>query len=266
MSAADILLPALIACALLVFSHAYLGLHVLARGIIFLDLALAQTAALGAAMAFYFGADEHDVLTRVAAFALAVIAALAFTWLRRINNTTTREALIGIVYVVSTALSVLFLSNSVQGMEELKAMFNGAVLWVQWRDIALLAVVTGILAIIHWWFRKRFTGLSFSGNVPEHADIWEFLFYLSFAVIITLAVDIAGVLLVFAMLVIPALTASLLLQSFRQQLILAWFLGIVASVCGLVLAYNWDLPAGATLVSVMGLLPVIAGITRYAQR
>lgn len=262
MDAGTILFPAFIFCLLLIASHTYLGLHVLARGIIFVDLALAQIAALGASVAFLVGGEAHGVDARIYAFSATLIAAFGFALLRKLPDKTTREVVIGSVYVVSTALSVLLLSRSVQGLEELKALLNGSVLWVRWDEIGLVAAAYGLVLLAHYVFRDRFLSLSFGRPADRASFIWEFAFFLSFAVVITLAVNVAGVLLVFAFLIIPAFSASLLSAGFASRLAWGIAAGVVGSVAGLALAYVADLPVGAAIVSVLGLLPVAAAILK----
>jgi len=254
-----ILLPAFVMSALMILSHTYLGLHVLARGIIFVDLALAQVAALGVSLAFLLGEESHGLTAQIYAFGATLTAAFAFAGLRRIPGRTTREVIIGCFYVVATALSIVILSRSNQGMEELKSLFNGNILWVRWQEIAVVAAAYLSLAILHGLYRKQFYALSFAteeGRQPGF--LWEFLFFASFAVVITLAVNIAGVLLVFAFLIIPAFSASLVTRSLAGRLLLGWGLGLFGAIAGLWLSFTADLPVGATVVSIVGLLPFVA--------
>lgn len=254
-----ILLPAFVMSALMIISHTYLGLHVLARGIIFVDLALAQVAALGMSLAFLLGEEPHGLTAQLYAFAATLTAAFAFAGLRRVSGKTTREVIIGCIYVVATALSIVILSRSSQGMEELKSLFNGNILWVRWQEIAVVAVVTALLVLLHLLYRKRFFDLSFTAeDSPKPGFVWEFLFFASFAIIITLAVNVAGVLLVFAFLIIPAFSASLVARSLVGRLLVGWGLGLFGAVAGLWLSFTADLPVGATVVSVVGLLPFVA--------
>jgi len=193
------------------------------------------------------------------AFAATLTAAFVFSNLRRISGKTTREIIIGCVYVVATALSIVILSRSNQGMEELKSLFNGNILWVRWQEIAVVAGVYALLALLHLVYRKLFYNLSFAEeDTQQPGFLWEFLFFASFAVVITLAVNIAGVLLVFAFLIIPAFSASLVARSLAGRLIMGWGLGLFGAVAGLWLSFTADLPVGATVVSVVGLLPFVA--------
>lgn len=269
MDATTILLPAFVFIALLIATHVYFGLHVLARGIIFIDLALAQIAALGASLAFLAGEDAHGIGARLYGLVAALAAALAFALLRRLPDKTAREVVIGSVYVVATALSVLVLSRSVQGMEELKTLLNGSVLWVGWGEIGTVAALYAVVAALHLVFRRRFHALSFSDSedAPARPSLaWEAAFMASFAVVIAVAVNVAGVLLVFAFLIIPAFGASLLAAGFGARLILGWVLALVGGTAGLAVSYTADLPVGATVVSVLGLVPIVAVLLRPAFR
>lgn len=262
MEAWQILLPAFVMTLLMIITHAYLGLHVLQRGIIFVDLALAQIAGLGVSIAFLLGNDAHGIEAKVYAFIATLIAAFAFTGLHKISSKTTREVTIGSVYVVTTALSVVILSRSPLGMEQLKSLFNGNILWVNWQDIIFVAVAYALLIVLHLIKRKQFYALSFD-NEKNFSFIWEFFFFASFAIVITLAVNIAGILMVFALLIIPGFSASLLTQAFKARLLIAWGLALVSCTLGLWLSFEADLPVGATVVSVTGLLPVTALLIRY---
>ena len=266
MDAGTILLPAFVFSLLLIVTHTYFGLHVLARGIIFIDLALAQIAALGASVAFLVGEDAHGATARLYAFAATLLAAAGFAALRRLPDKTTREVVIGSVYVVATALSVLVLSRSVQGMEQLKALLNGSILWVQWDEIALVAGVYAAVLLAHTALRARFRALSFEENGGRNTFLWEFVFFATFALVITFAVHVAGILVVFAFLIIPAFAATLLASGFAARLVWGWGLGVVGSVAGLSLAYTADLPVGATVVSVLGVIPDRRGADRQARR
>lgn len=260
-----ILAPAFVMAVLMLATHAYFGLHVLARGIIFVDLALAQIAALGASFAFLAGYDSHDVQAHAFAFGATLIAATLLSQIRRIPDKTSREVTIGIVYVVATALSVVILSRSAQGMEELKAIFNGNILWVNWEEIGFIALVYAALAVLHFVFRKKLYQTSYAAD-KKPSFFWEFMFFGSFAVVITLAVDVAGILLVFAFLIIPAFSATLLSKKFAQQLGIAIIAGILACTAGLWIAYSIDLPVGATIVSTFGLLPILTLLLRSFNR
>jgi len=264
----EILFPAFTVCVLMAITHTYFGLHVLARGIIFVDLALAQVAALGVSIAFLLGKEAHGSEAQLYAFIATLSIAFAFAKLRNIPNKIAREVTIGIVYVVATALSIVILSRSSQGMEELKSLFNGNILWTSWQEISVIGLMYVLLALLHTIYRNKFHQLSFSEDETNNQKeapgfFWEFLFFATFAVVITLAVNVAGVLLVFAFLIIPAFSASLIVNGLVHQMLIGWALSIIGCIAGLLVAYQFDLPVGATIVSILGILPVISAI--YAK-
>jgi zinc/manganese transport system permease protein len=263
LSTLDILTPPLAFMALMLFTHTYLGLHVLMRGVIFVDLALAQIAALGASIAFTYGAEPGDPWALGAALGAAILAAAGFAQVSRIQDNTVREVIIGIVYVIATALSVLVLSQSTTGMEHLKLILNGSVLLVSWADIAVAAVAYGVISIGYGLFSERLIGMSQSRGVDRHSIYWEAFFFSTFAIIITIAVGVAGVLLVFAFLIVPAFAASLIAVTFRGRLLLAWLGGASGSIAGLLIAFYLDLPIGPTVVATLGLLPILAAVWRF---
>lgn len=267
MQAWEILLPAFVLCALMIATHTYFGLHVLARGIIFVDLALAQVAALGVSVAFLMGWDVHGFHAQLTALLFTLIAALMLATLRDIPDKTAREVIIGCVYVVATATAIVILSRSSQGMEELKSLFSGNILWVRWEEVAFLAAVYSALALLHVIFFRRFKALSFDeSEVRANAFKWELLFFVSFALVITLAVNLAGVLMVFAFLIIPAFAASLLMQSFFARLALGSALAMTGSSAGLWLSFAGDLPTGPVIVAVLGGLPLVTGVALWLRR
>ena len=258
------LLPAFALTTLLILTHTYLGLHVLARGIIFVDIALAQIAAFGASVAFLMGETVHSASGQIFSFTFSLAAAFGFTQLRRINDKTTREVTIGCIYVVTTALSIVVLSRSVSGMEELKALFNGSILWARWQDVGTLGLVSILVGFLFLFGHERFKKLSIeSDKVMPGTYAWECIFFASFAIVITTAVHLAGILVVFAFLIIPAFSASMLVKSWHTRLLLGLAFGLLGSLAGLILAYLADLPVGATVVSVLGIMPILSAVFRY---
>ncbi|MBM3488538.1 MAG: metal ABC transporter permease [Alphaproteobacteria bacterium] len=261
-----ILLPAFVACVVILLAHVYFGLHVLGRGIVFVDLSLAQIAALGASLAFLAGEDPHGGAALAASFALTILAAAGFAALRAVPSTTTREVVIGIVYVVAAAVSILVLSRSTVGMDALKELFNGSVLLVSWQEIGWLAFAYAAIGMVHAAGRRRFLALSFATGGARPALRWEVLFFVSFAIVITLAVPLAGILLVFAYLIIPAFAATLLAESFAHRLLVGWLLALAATLAGLALVLVLDLPVGPSLVATLAALPPVALLIRGRRR
>jgi zinc/manganese transport system permease protein len=260
------LLP-FVACMVLVAIHAYIGLHILARGVIFADLALAQMAALGSVVAVMFGvaADSWTAYAFALGFTAAGAILFAFTrsWGR---GRVPQEAIIGIVYVVATAAALLAADQAPRGAEAIREILVGAILWVTPARVLNLAAVYAVFGVIHVALRKRFLTISFRPHEAERAGWrvpwWDFLFYMSFGVVVAHSVPVAGVLMVFTFLVVPATIAFLFTRDLRRLVVISWTSGAVASLLGLTLSYAWDLPTGPMIVCAYGLLLVVAGILR----
>ena len=245
----DLLLYPLAACILLILIHAYFGLHILERGIIFVDLSLAQFIAVGIAWSCLIGHDE--TLGVVLSVVFAVLGALILSWSRQIGKHTDIEAFIGVLYVCSLAASFLILDRSPHGVEEFKTLLHGNILWTNGRDLAVTTLIYGAVGLFHWIFRQRFMKLSREG---QGAFVWELLFFLSFAVVLLKSVQMAGILQVFAFLIIPALIGRLFTRKPGLVLLCGWGLGFLVSAGGLLASYYWDLPASPLIVVALALL------------
>jgi len=250
-----------LACLVLTGIHAYLGLHVLARGVIFVDLALAQLAALGLTVALLAGHSPASAAAYWYALAFAVAGGLLFAATRMRRAPIPQEAIIGIVYAVSTALTVLVVDRAPQGAEHIKQLLVGSILTVSGADVAALAGLYAVVGLVHGLARRPLLAISFApGGGGARVAVWDALFYASFALVVTSSVRLAGVLLVFTFLVVPAAIAALLVRGIGARLALGWATGAVASAAGLIAAYRWDLPTGATVVAAFGAaLAVTAG-------
>lgn len=271
----DMFLRVVSICLLLAGTHGYLGLHVLARQVIFVDLAMAQMAALGATCALVLGYDpiHHPADAPVAylfslGFTLAGAGVFAATRMRR--ERIPQEAIIGIVYATAAALVVLILSRSATGGEQIRHMLVGNVLNVDWPTVGKTAAIYAAIGAFHWWFRKPFLQISFA---PEEAArtglrvrLWDFFFYASLGVVITSSVAIAGVLLVFSFLVVPAAIGLLLADSVRGRLVVGWIAGAGVTICGALLSFFADVPAGPTVVAVFALSLLLAGTGKFLAR
>jgi len=271
-SGLELMLPPFVACMILVAMLSYLGLHVIAREVIFVDLSLAQMAALGSLSALLFHVAPESPMTYVFALLATAIGAFLFALTRTSGHgadsrsRVPQEAFIGIVYVVASAAAVLVANKVPGGGEAVEKTLVGSLLWVTWPTIVKLAIAYAALGVFQFVLRRRFLTISFH---PEEAEaqgwrirMWDFLFYLSFGVVITLAVPIAGVLMVFSFLVVPAVIANLFTADKRQLTIIAWSSGALASVLGLWLSYTKDLPTGPLIVCMYGLVLLGAGVLR----
>ncbi len=259
--------PAFVACVVLVGIHAYLGIHVLERGVIFVDLGLAQIAALGTMVGVLFGLDAHEVGVKFVGLAFTFLGAAVFAATRTRNTRIPHEAIIGIVYAVASAGTILVGERLPHGAEEAKSLLVGHILWVTWPEIGVTALLYLLVGLFHYAFRRQFLTISRRGwRAAEEAGIsvrlWDFLFYISFGFVVTSSVTIAGVLLVFMFLIVPAVTGAIFATSLRARLAIGYIMGVVASVAGSVVSYYSDLPTGATIVVCFGVALALLALTR----
>lgn len=303
------------ACVSLGLLHAYAGLHVLRRGVIFVDLALAQMAALGAVVGLFFAAhsghgeahadpvpaglvnvarhapgqtsagDELDQAIQQSgqtavnatddadehhgqgfldfwptAFALGGAVLLAFSRLG--GNRVPHEAIIGVIYVVAAATTVLLLSKSPHGHEQMEAMLTGKLLFIDRAGVLTTGALYAVLGLLHLIFFRPFFAISTSPEGAEkagmHVRLWDMLFYAMFAIMVTRSVAVAGVLVVFSFLIIPGACAALFVDGFKWRIVVAWLVASVVSVLGMAISAVWDLPSGSTVVATFGAALVVS--------
>lgn len=259
-------------CLILVGIHGYLGLHVLRRQVIFVDLALAQIAGLGAVVALARGHEPGTLASFCYSLGATVLGAFVFslTRSRHHDSKVPQEALIGITYVIASAAAILVADRAPEGAEHIKELLAGSILWVTWPVVIKDLVIYSAVGLFHYVFRKKFILIS---EDPEEAyrqginiRLWDFLFYLSFGVIITLSVEIAGVLMVFAYLVAPAIIAIGSSDHWGKRIGIAWATGFLASAVGLIASYRVDFPSGPAIVCALGLFLVVFAVWRAVRR
>ena len=261
---------AFLACLILTSIHCYLGLHIVSRGVIFVDLALAQMAALGSAFAVLLGYEMGDQMTFVISLAFTFVGAAVFAISRAREEKVPQEAIIGIVFAVTSAMTILILDRSPHGGEALKSMLVGGLLYTTPAAILKIFGLYLAIGIFHYIFRKRF--LLISTNVKEayaqglSVRWWDFLFYLTFGIVVTVSVQIAGVLLVFSYFIVPAVCAMLFTDNIIKRLIIGWIIGTVVSFIGLYFSGTWDFPTGASIVTVFGIALILAVIIRRLKK
>jgi len=268
----EILLPAFVASLILTGIHAYLGVHVVERGVIFVDLSLAQIAALGTTVAYLAGYDLHATGAYLFSLGFTFLGAAIFA-VTRVHRKTRipQEAIIGIVYVVSAAVAILLMSKATQETEHLKEMLVGNILSVTWPELFKTAVLYSLVGVFHYIFRGRFLLISMNEAEAErrgwNVRFWDFLFYVSFGFVVTSSVAIAGVLLVFCFLIVPSVAAMLFAERLGPRLAIGWTMGTLVSAAGVSFSFLLDLPTGATIVATFGLsLLVLAGYRRAFRR
>lgn len=249
-----------------VLIHTYFGVHVLRRRIVFADLALAQLSALGATIAFANGYATTSVAGFTYAFLFTALGAALLTLTRTLARVVSQEAFVGILYVVATAATVLVIDRSPQGAEHVKQMLIGSILLVDVADVMKFAGIYAAIGALHWLFRRPLLALSNAdGHSPHRATVvwaWDFLFYVSFGIVVTSSVSSAGVLLVFSFLIVPAVIGFLFSDRFSVVLVIGWTAGVVASAAGLLASYALDLPTGAAIVTTLAIALVLAGFAR----
>lgn len=260
----DLLWLPFLCCLVLTGIHVYLGLHVLARGVIFVDLALAQVAALGISVAFLAGYPIQSDAAYWYALAFTVGGAALFAASRVHRSPIPQEAVIGIVYAVSAAAAVLAVDRAPQGGEHIKTLLVGSILTVTGREVATLALLYAVIGAVHLAVRRPLLEISFA---PETARAggrrlrwWDLFFYVTFGIVVTSSVRIAGVLLVFSYLIVPAAVAALLTTSVPARLLIGWAVGALVSALGLWASFAWDLPTGATVVTSFGALMALVAL------
>jgi len=257
----------LLAGLILTGIHAYLGVHVVERGVIFVDLSLAQIAALGTTIAYLAGHDLHSNVTYFWSLGFTILGAAIFAFTRVHGETRIpQEAIIGIVYAVSAAAAILAMSKAPEGTEHLKDMLVGNILTVSKFTVAKTAALYAIVGLFHYIFRKKFLAISMGEQIPR-IKLWDFLFYTSFGFVVTSSVAIAGVLLVFSYLIVPSVAAMLFASSIGKRLAIGWTMGAVVSAIGIMISFQADLPTGATIVCTFGIaLLLLAIIWRLTRR
>jgi zinc/manganese transport system permease protein len=260
------LAPAIVASLIIAGIHAYLGLHVVERGVIFVDLSLAQIASLGAAIAVWQGYDAHGPAIYWSSLVFTLIGAVIFAVIKGHEARIPQEAIIGISYAVASAAVILTLSQATGEAEHLRDMLVGNILSVQWPEVWVTGAIYFAIGLFHYVFRKRFLEISMDAQAVAARGIsvrfWDFLFYASFGFVVTRSVAIAGVLLVFCYLIVPSVGGMLFSGRIGPRLAIGWVMGTVVSMLGMYFSVQFDLPTGATIVCTFGLVLVVMAAIR----
>jgi zinc/manganese transport system permease protein len=270
MDTLSFLLAPFIASLILTGIHSYLGVHVVERGVIFVDLSLAQIAALGTTIAVLYGVEPHSVTAYVVSLIFTFIGAAVFSTVRGRKARIPQEAVIGICYAVASAAAILAMSKSVQETEHLKEMLVGNILTVSWFEVGKTAALYSAVGLFHYIFRKKFLAISLDHDKAEATGLsvrfWDFLFYASFGFVVTSSVAIAGVLLVFCYLIVPSVGAMLYSERIGPRLAIGWTMGTLVSALGVYLSLKIDLPTGATIVCTFALVLIAMAALRGVFR
>jgi zinc/manganese transport system permease protein len=249
------MINALLVCLILTGMHTYLGYHVVRRGVIFVDLALAQVAALGSSVGVLLGWGHHDPAGNyVVSLGFTLFGAMLFVLFRGKREKVPIEALIGVTYAAAIALSLIVLERSATGTEEIKEMLSGSLLTVDPKELLFVAALYSMIGFIHWLARKPLLRVTEDPDAARSAGMrigwWDFVFYTTFGFVVTSSVKVAGVLLVFAFLIIPAVAAMLSVEGTLKRIVFGWIFGVLGCLGGLELSLRLDWSAGPTIVAV----------------
>jgi zinc/manganese transport system permease protein len=262
-----------VASLILAGIHAYLGVHVVERGVIFVDLSLAQIAALGSTIAIllpFTGQDPHGPWVYWTGLVFTFVGAAIFSTVRIRRARIPQEAVIGIAYAVASAATILAMSNATSESEHLKDMLVGNILAVSWWEVGKTAALYAVVGAFHYAFRRQFLAISMDHEKAEReglsVKLWDFLFYASFGFVVTSSVLIAGVLLVFCYLIVPSVAAMLYADRIGPRLAIGWTMGTVVSALGIYLSVKLDLPTGAAMVCTFGLVLILMAAARPLLR
>jgi len=264
----------LLACLLLALILPSLGRHVLARGVIFVDLALAQIAALGQSVAFLLGAEPNDPRTYLWSFGFTLLGAALFSFLWDREHSVLQEAFIGISFALATAATLLMLSNAPHGAEHVSGTMSGeALAWVTWKDIAIMAAIFAVVGAFLFFNNRKLLLCSEDPKAARAQGLsvkrWDFLFYAAFGMVVTTSVKVSGVLAVFSYLIVPIVCATLLGRTGAGRLTWAWIIAFVASILGAFFSYLKDWPMGATIVCLLGVTVALVSLSvrmKYVDR
>ena len=260
----DVMFWPIVACVLLPWLLVYLGLHVVQRGIIFIDIAMAQMASMGICVAVLFHLNLESPATFAIALGFTLVGAAIFSVTGKRTSQVPQEAVIGIAYVVAAAAAVLLLSRAAEGDEQIKQMLVGNILLVTPREVWKCFGLFAIVGILHFVLRRNFLLVSYDRDGAYEKGLrvrwWDFLFYAAFGLVVTSFVRIAGVLLVFSYLIVPAVCGINLAGSLGRRLLIGWLIALLGGVGGLFFSFWWDLPSGAAIVCTFGALLIIVSL------
>ena len=272
----DFLFLPVLSCILIVLINVYFGIHVIKREIIFIDIALAQIAAFGGVIGGLLISDhsaghehgEGGLLSYILSVAFIFFASLMFSVLKNKKISIPLEAIIGMSFAVATTLTVIILDKAAGGDVHVHDMLIGSLLWVSGKQVIRLAVVVGLVSIFHIIFRKKFMKLTDTFDDASSSiskpGVWDFLFYFSFGLVVIEAVNIAGILTVFAFLIIPASLSVIIARSWTWKIISGWITGITAAVAGIILSVKMDIPSPPVIIILLGIFLVVGYIVYKA--
>ena len=249
----NFLLIQVVLLAVVTSVHTYLGMHVIRRGIVFSDLALDQLAAFGIILGIGLGVAGGSVASYLISFLAVFIGSILLAFIKPRNKAIPHEAVIGIIYGLALVASVMVADKFSGGSAYVTQTLTGCMLWVSWPLVYVTVGVYTLLALFHYRFRNKFIGLTEGTSRDKYENLWDLLFFITLGIITVLIVPIAGVLLAYAFLMIPAAIATLFTHNWSRGLKMGWGIGFIASISGLLSSYFFGLPYGPTLVLALGI-------------
>lgn len=261
--------PAIVLCIILVGICGYVGIHVVMREVIFIDIALAQIAALGVSFGFFMGLELSDPLIYLLSLSFTLLAALLLSATRRLRTIIPQEAFIGILYATGASAVILAGDRLPHGSEQVHDLMVGHLLWVNWSEVLFYFFIYLILGGIYLLVHKKLVVISLQmeegKNNSRNLMLWDFVFYALLGILVTFAVRIAGVLLVFGFLIVPAVIGTLLGKSFLTRLGIGWSSGVLISLLGSYLSYSLDFPTGGMVVVTLGVALFLVAVLKSLQ-
>lgn len=261
--------PAICMCIILVGICGYVGIHVVMREVIFIDIALAQIAALGVSFGMFFGLETSDPIIFIISLSCTLVAAYLLSITRKLHSQVPQEAFIGILYATGAAAVILAGDRLAHGSEHVHDLMMGHLLWVNWHEVSIYLIIYLILGTFYFLLHNRLQAISImkkdNKNNNQKLILWDFIFYALLGILVTFAVRVAGVLLVFGFLIVPAVIGTLLGKSFKSKLVIGWITGVLVSLIGSYLSYSLDFPTGGMVVVTLGLSLLLVALTKGLQ-
>lgn len=249
--------PAICMCIILVGICGYVGIHVVMREVIFIDIALAQIAALGVSFGMFFGLETSNPIIFIVSLSCTLIAAYLLSITRKLHSQVPQEAFIGILYATGAAAVILAGDRLAHGSEHVHELMMGHLLWINWHEVLIYLLIYLILGTLYFLLHNRLLTISLMRKDDKNNNrkliLWDFIFYALMGILVTFAVRVAGVLLVFGFLIVPAVIGTLLGKSFKSKLVIGWTTGVLVSLIGSYLSYSLDFPTGGMVVVSLGL-------------
>jgi len=262
--------PAIIMCLILTGICVYIGIHVVMREVIFIDIALAQIAALGASICLVFNLELNSFWTFLISLGFTLAAALLISVIKRLSHLAPQEAFIGILYATGAAALILMGDRLAHGSEHVKELMVGHLLWTNWREVGFYFIVYLMLGGVYFLLHKKLLLISQnkrnSNFKVNNGIFWEFVFYALLGIVVSFGVRVAGVLLMFGFLIVPAVIGILLKTSFTARLVIGWITGVIFSLLGSYLSYCLDFPTGAMIVVSLGIGLLILALIKGMQQ